>query len=136
MTFLPPKTAFFSFILSICVATQLFAQRQNNQWRFGQNAAIDFNSAPPASPSGCVIQTPEGSASIADRQTGALLFYTNGITVWNANNQPMPNGSGLLGGTSDLLSSTTAAVIIPKPQSTNLYYIVTIDEQSSSNGVR
>ena len=35
-----------------------------------------------------------------------------------------------------MLSSTTAAVIIPKPQSTNLYYIVTIDEQSSSNGVR
>jgi hypothetical protein len=35
----------------------------------------------------------------------------------------MPNGTGLLGGTPTLLSSTTAAVIIPKPGSNNLYYI-------------
>jgi gliding motility-associated-like protein len=46
----------------------------------------------------------------------------------------MPNGTGLLGGVT--LSSTTAAVIVPKPGSSNLYYIITVDEFTSNNGVR
>ena len=113
-----------------------FAQKQNNQWRFGGGGALDFNTLPPNFIPGSPINTPEGSASIADRKTGAILFYTNGISVWDANDQVMPNGTGLVGGTPALLSSTCAAVIIPKPGSTTLYYIVTIDEQSSNNGVR
>ena len=124
-------------LFTIMVMSQhAFAQKQNNQWRFGNSGGIDFNTIPPSNVSGAAITTSEGSASVADRTTGSLLFYTNGITVWNTNNQVMPNGTGLFGGTPALLSSTTAAVIIPKPGSNNLYYIVTIDEQSSNNGVR
>jgi|688.fasta_scaffold03598_2 gliding motility-associated-like protein len=124
----------FLFIMLICQNS--FAQKQNNQWRFGYGVAIDFNTVPPSFVNGCPIATGEGSASVADKVTGALLFYTDGVTVWNANNQVMPNGTGLLGGTPALLSSTTAAVIVPKPGSSSLYYIVTIDEQASNNGVR
>ena len=124
-------------LFTIMVMSQhAFAQKQNNQWRFGNSGGVDFNTIPPSNVSGAAITTSEGSASVADRTTGSLLFYTNGITVWNTNNQVMPNGTGLFGGTPALLSSTTAAVIIPKPGSNNLYYIVTIDEQSSNNGVR
>lgn len=113
------------------------AQKQNNQWRFGYNAGIDFNTIPPTYVSVNTIQTTEGSASVADRNTGALLFYTDGLTVWNSLNQVMPNGTGLLGGSAALMSSSTAAVIIPKPGTTNLYYIVTIDELGfPSNGLR
>ena len=112
----------------------LYAQQQNNQWRFGTTGAIDFNTVPPSFVTGAVLSTFEGSASVADRITGALLFYTDGVTVWNANNQVMPNGTGLLGGVT--LSSTTAAVIVPKPGSNSLFYIVTIDEQFNGNGVR
>ena len=114
----------------------LYSQNQNNQWRFGNGGGISFNTSPPTFVTGATIATGEGSASVADKTTGALLFYTDGVTVWNSLNQVMPNGSGLLGGTSSLLSSTTAAVIIPKPGSSNLYYLVTIDEQFSNNGVR
>jgi gliding motility-associated-like protein len=113
-----------------------FAQKQNNQWRFGAAGAVDFNTVPPSFVNGAAISTGEGSASVADKLTGALLFYTDGVTVWNANNQVMPNGTGLLGGTAALLSSTTAAVIVPKPGSNSLFYIVTIDEQFNGNGVR
>jgi gliding motility-associated-like protein len=113
-----------------------FAQKQNNQWRYGNGGAIDFNTVPPSFVTGAAISTGEGSASIADRTTGALLFYTDGVTVWNSINQVMPNGTGLLGGTDVLLSSTTAAVIVPKPGSANLFYLITIDEQSSNNGIR
>lgn len=128
------RNAFFIlFLLPLfCQAQNL----QNNQWRFGGAGAIDFNTTPPSFVTGCAIQTFEGSASVADKVTGALLFYTDGVKVWNANNQIMPNGTGLLGGTTALLSSTTAAVIVPKPSSNSLYYIVTIDEQFNGNGVR
>jgi gliding motility-associated-like protein len=107
------------------------AQKQNNQWRFGYSGAISFNSNPPVFVPGAAIFTSEGSASVADRNTGALLFYTDGVTVWNSLDAVMPNGTGLRGGSQALLSSTTAAVIIPKPGNSNQYYIVTIDEGSS-----
>ena len=128
------RNAFFILFLFplFCQAQNL----QNNQWRFGTTGAVDFNTVPPSFVPGCLISTSEGSASVADRLTGALLFYTNGVTVWNANNQVMSNGTGLLGGTAALLSSTTAAVIVPKPGSISLFYIVTIDEQFNGNGVR
>jgi hypothetical protein len=123
------------FYLILIIGYNTFAQKQNNQWRFGVGGALDFNTLPPSFVAGCPISTTEGSASVADRITGALLFYTDGVTVWNANNQVMPNGTGLLGGVTQM-SSTTAAVIVPKPGSSSLFYIVTVDEIPFINGVR
>ncbi len=110
------------------------AQKENNQWRFTSGGAIDFNGNQPVGVSGAAINTIEGSASIADPVTGNLLFYTNGVTVWNAQNDVMPNGSGLLGGSIEL-SSTTAAVIVPRPGNDQQFYIFCIDEQFGSNGL-
>jgi gliding motility-associated-like protein len=128
----PQKSILFLFILAFQIT---LAQNQNNQWRFGTAGAIDFNTVPPSFVTGAALSTSEGSASVADKVTGALLFYTDGVTVWNANNQVMPNGTGLLGGDPILLSSTTAAVIVPKPGSSNLYYIVTVHELLAGIGV-
>lgn len=117
--------------LILLSAGALAAQKQNNQWRFGVSGGISFNTEPPVFVPGSAIFTGEGSASVADRNTGALLFYTNGVTVWNAQNEVMPNGTGLKGGSQNLLSSTTAAVIVPRPGNSTQYYIITIDEGSS-----
>lgn len=113
-----------------------FAQNQNNQWRFGIGSAIDFNTTPPSYPAGCglpTVQPPlisgdliEGTASIADRNTGDLLFYTDGLTIWNSQDQPMPNGSNI--GGSDVLSSYMAAVVFPMPGSCSKYYVFCIDD--------
>lgn len=114
-----------------------YSQKQFNQWRFAFGSGISFNTTPPSAVTGSATFTQEGSASVADPKTGLLLFYTDGVTVWNSLNQVMPNGSNLTGGS--MRSSTTAAVIIPKPGSSTLYYIVTIDEGATitnSNGVR
>jgi gliding motility-associated-like protein len=124
------------FILITLICLDSFAQLQNNQWRIGYGSGIDFNFNPPTNTSFSATQTGEGSASVADPNTGALLFYTDGVTVWNSLNQVMPNGNGLLGGDPILLSSTTAAVIIPKPGVCTQYFIVTIDEQFGGNGLR
>jgi gliding motility-associated-like protein len=119
-------------------------QAQNNQWRFGFGSAIDFNTSPPSFPTGAVLPssalvvgggTIQGSASIADRTTGALLFYTDGEQVWNALDQPMPNGAGLLGGRYG--GGTTAAIIVPKPGSCSQYYIFCVgdDENDQTDGL-
>lgn len=60
----------------------------------------------------------EGTASISD-VNGNLLFYTNGRSVWDSNHNLIENG--LLGE----LSSTQAAMIIPRPSHPGRYYIFT-----------
>lgn len=109
---------------------------QNNKWHFGYNGAVDFNTGAPVAVLGSAIFTSEGSASVADRITGNLLFYTNVLTVWNSLNQPMPNGTGLLGGTPALTSSTTAARIVPRPGNPTQYYVFTVDESGGPGGLR
>jgi hypothetical protein len=122
--------------LSLLCTSISFAQNQNNFWVYGYQAGIDFNTTPPSYQGEFSIQASEGAASVSDPSTGELLFYTDGATVWDASNSPMPNGTGLLGSSSGELSSTTAAVICEKPGSANQYYLFTIDEQYSSGGVR
>jgi hypothetical protein len=112
------------------------AQNQNNFWVYGYQAGINFNTTPPSYQGGFAILASEGAASVADPETGELLFYTDGVTVWDTSNNSMPNGTGLLGGDPMLLSSTTAAVICEKPGSANQYYLITVDEQGSNNGIR
>ncbi len=125
--------AFLFFIITTLIALpSSHAQRQNNWWYFN-NAAVDFNSGSPVSVAGSAMTTTEGSASVADRLTGDLLFYTNGISIWNKNNQVMPNGNGLRGGTQLQTSSTNAALIVPRPGNPTQYYVFTADEQGNSN---
>lgn len=125
------------FLLFLLLLNAAHAQRLNNQWIFGNaGGGINFNGLTPVGSTGAMLSTGEGSASVADPVTGQLLFYTDGVTVWNRNNQVMLNGNGLTGGTAAMLSSTTAAMICPRPGNTQQYYIFTIDEQSSNNGLR
>lgn len=98
------------------------AQREAAHWYFGSNAGIRFH------PNGSVetltngaLNTLEGCAAISDR-FGNLLFYTDGVTVYNRNHQVMTGGSGLLGDP----SSSQSAIIVPKPDSKTIYYIFTV----------
>src|SRR6201988_2778618 len=93
-------------------------------WQFGQNAAIDFSSGTPVTNT-CAINTTEGSASLSDPNTGQLLFYTDGTKVWDRNNNQMPNGFGMIGGQG---TSTQAALIVPKPGSSTIYYLISADQ--------
>ena len=108
-----------------------FSQKQVNFWQFGTLAGLDFNTGIPVVLTNSAINTAEGSASISDA-SGNLLFYTDGITVWDKNNAIMPNGTGLFGD----ISTTQSAVIVPKPGSTSLFYIFTLDDEGGANGLR
>jgi hypothetical protein len=101
------------------------AQNQNNKWYFGFNAGLDFMTNPPTALTNGAMSTSEGCATISD-SAGNLLFYTNGVTVFNKLHAVMQNGTGLGGN----ISSSQSAIIEKKPGSNSLYYIFT---QSGSN---
>ncbi|MFD2600696.1 T9SS type B sorting domain-containing protein [Flavobacterium suzhouense] len=120
--------------LWLCVFVLLFLNanaQQDNNWYFGRNAGLNFSTGTPEAITSSTMSTMEGSASISDNN-GNILFYTDGISVWNRYNFKMPNGNGLLGDK----STTQAAVIVPKPGSQTRYYIFTADDAGGPDGLR
>ncbi|HEX7413820.1 MAG TPA: T9SS type A sorting domain-containing protein [Bacteroidia bacterium] len=118
-------------LLSTIFALQGKAQlgKEAWHWNFGQNCSLDFSSGTPNAGTS-KINVHEGCASISDPNTGQLLFYTDGDTVWDKNNNIMPNGFDLINGGEDGGfdgTTTQAATVIPKPGSNNLYYLITAD---------
>lgn len=119
------------FIVLIIFCNLSNAQSPAGIWYFGKKAGINFNTGPnPISINNGELETDEGCATLCDGN-GNLLFYTDGIKVWNRNHIVMPNGDGLKGDP----SSTQSAVIVPKPGSTTLYYVFTVDELGKPNGL-
>jgi gliding motility-associated-like protein len=114
------------FLLSI---TFVDAQNEGNIWYFGINAGLDFNNGAPVALTDGQLETLEGCATISDIN-GDLLFYTDGMLVYNRNHILMSNGSGLLGHN----SSTHSAIIVKKPASSTSYYIFTVDGMSGDDG--
>lgn len=108
--------------LFLFYSTFIFSQKEANIWYFGRNAGLDFSSGSPVPLTGSQMNTYEGCASISDTN-GNFLFYTDGTTVWNRNHSIMLNGERLKGH----WSSTNSAIIIPKPNNLNNYYIFTVD---------
>lgn len=122
---LPVKMKKHISLAILCfIGLSSFAQYEASNWYFGENAGITFdlvnNSLTPLTNG--KLNTREGCASISDN-AGHLLFYTDGVTVWNKNHEQMKNGTGLQGDS----SSTQSAIIVPKPQDDNIYYVFTVD---------
>ena len=99
------------------VFSSVMAQRQTYNWYFGNYAGLDFNGTSVKPLKNGKLNTVEGCATISDRN-GKLLFYTDGVTVWN-NVNIMANGTGLKGD----FSTTQSSIIIPYPENDSLYYI-------------
>ena len=140
----PNQEIFFLFLLNtkkmnttnvrLCAIFLLFfnllkAQKEANVWHFGYHAALNFSTSPPSIATGS-LETFEGSASISDL-SGNLLFYTDGMTVYDKNHNIMGNGSGLFGHG----SSTQSGIIVKKPGSNSVYYIFTQDATGGPNGL-
>ncbi len=117
-------------LIFLCLAFPAYSQGEASNWYFGFGAGIRFDQG-----SGNIttlddgqLFTNEGCASISTSD-GQLLFYTDGSTVYNRNHLVMLNGFGLYGDA----SSTQSAIIVPKPDDINIYYIFTVDN-SLANG--
>ena len=115
----------FLFIFFVFFVSETFAQHESDFWYFGNYAGIDFSSGKPEPLTDGQLKNYEGCAVLSD-SLGNLLFYTNGVTVWNKEHQIMQNGTDLAGDT----SSTQSSIIIPQPGNDSLFYIFTTDELS------
>ncbi len=98
------------------------AQLQYKWWYFGKEAAVEFYTGgqPKVYTKGS-MNALEGCASISDPNTGNLLFYSDGIHVYNQLNDTMPNGFGLRGNQ----SASSSALIAPVPGKKDKYYLFT-----------
>ncbi|MGI9551102.1 MAG: T9SS type B sorting domain-containing protein [Aurantibacter sp.] len=114
------KNCFLFLLLALGMA---YGQDETANWYFGRGAGLQFHNDGSVSPlTDGRIRTEEGCASISDN-SGSLLFYTDGITVYDRNHGIMQNGSGLYGDP----SSTQSAIIVPKPSNNDIFYIFTVD---------
>ena len=117
------KSRLFWLLILQLIYTTINAQGEANNWYFGENAGLNFNSGSPVALTNGQVNSIEGSAVMSDA-SGNLLFYTDGATVWNRNHEVLQNGTGLLGEQ----SSTQSALIIQKPGSNHIYYIFTTSQ--------
>jgi hypothetical protein len=107
-----------------------FAQNETNNWYFGINAGISFSGGSPIAVTNGAITTTEGCSVISDA-FGNLLFYSDGVKVYNSNHSQMPNGYGLFG----YHDATQTVLIVKKPGSNNIYYIFTVVDLANPNGI-
>jgi len=99
-------------------------------WRFGSKCGMEFSSGAPAQETGLpsTWQSPFGSACVSNENTGQYLFSTNGIKVFNKNNLVMYNGYNMTG---HLYAPQN--LIVPKPDSANLFYVFNPDWSTLPN---
>lgn len=113
---------------------------EGSNWYFGSLAGctwctLQSNGDPMYLMNG-MVNTNEGVATISDANCN-LLFYTDGITAWNANHVAMTNS--LAGSSGGALhgdpSSTQSGVIIPKPLDPTTYYLFAVDANIGTYGL-
>ncbi len=112
-------------IFALFVSFSVKAQ-QNNIWYFGLKGGLNFNNVPgsssPFAIGNSAMLANEGCSSVCN-DNGQLLFYSNGVTVYNRNHQVMLNGDNLAGN----ISSVQSCLIVPIPGNDSLFYIFTSD---------
>ncbi len=114
-------------ILIMCFAVSAqYHTNANKNWTFGYSSGLDFNSGSPI-PFTSQISSTEAGASVSDN-SGNLLFYSDGHSVYNRLHERMP-GSPAVGFATT--STTQGAVIVPVLTNTNRYYLFSIEEQES-----
>ncbi|MEA3446081.1 MAG: hypothetical protein U9R19_15275, partial [Bacteroidota bacterium] len=138
------KSKIFTLLVTVLLfsVTNIWGQYSGpgSNWYFGDQAGVTWctlqaNGDPMYLMDG-LVDTNEGVATISDNSCN-LLFYSDGIVIWNSIHQVMSNTlSGSPGGslTGDP-SSTQSAVICPKPLDPNTYYIFTVDANIGSGGL-
>lgn len=118
-------------------ASTCYSQKEDRIWYFGgdqlnsnlSGIGLDFNSGNPVVLTNSQMGYTEGSA-VQSSPNGNLLFYTNGVKIWDKTHVVMPNGNALGGG----ISSQQPALIIPFPNDTSKFYLFVNDGYPTSGG--
>ncbi|PSL02602.1 gliding motility-associated C-terminal domain-containing protein [Cecembia rubra] len=100
--------------------------QSNNIWYFGNGAGLDFNpdpddpNAPVPRPVSHNQNIPAGTTTISD-ETGQVLFFTDGESVWDLNGDLMNNGENIGGNN----QASEGVIAVPVPQNQTIFYVFT-----------
>ena len=120
------KKILLSTIL-ISISLLSFSQKETNIWYFGDYCGLEFTDTSQIILNNSAMFTNGGSNSTICDKYGNLLFYTDGITVFNSQHDTMPNGTNLPGSL-----YVPYCIIIPHPRNNNLYYILSTTNNNTS----
>lgn len=120
-----------SIIIILLFSGDAFGQKNFNNWYFGYNAGVTFNGGAPTILLDGKTWQMEGVASYSN-DDGDLMFYTDGVSVWDKNHDIMPNGTGLMGH----FSAAQSALIVPMPGSKAKFYIFTVTDWMENGDLR
>ena len=98
------------------------AQREADNWYFGQRAGFVFGPAGPTPVLDGQMRTEFACAVASDPATGQLRLYTNGERVWNREHRVMPHGDSLRGS----FYVNQGALLVPAPGPARRYYLFTL----------
>ena len=121
------------------------AQKETYNWTFGYGCGLTWNTTRSIAATGIggtanatltdlptffnsSISTLEGCFSLSDSD-GNLLFYSDGMNIYNKNNAVMANGSGMAGNN----SSAQSGIILPYPGSSTQYMAVSLGATFAGN---
>ncbi len=126
------KTYWFLIFLSLLNSLNLYAQREADNWILNAGAGLNFTTGDPVP---LFINSPLyfHDGAIMSDSLGDILFYFDGNTVWNRNDEVMLNGDGIL--PEDVPGFAQSAIAFPKPNSDFQYYIFSISSQYSPDGI-
>ncbi|MFA5419926.1 MAG: PKD domain-containing protein, partial [Bacteroidales bacterium] len=118
-------------LLLVMLSFQIsFAQNQANIWHFGEHAGLDFNTGEPIIIPTTAHSSLNANASISD-SLGNFLFSCSGKQIWNRQGNLMQNGETIIG----TEGSSQGALILQKPGSDHLYYVITLAYYSNPVGM-
>jgi len=95
---------------------------ETDHWYLGNYFSLHFTNDTVDTSANSKMKNLYSSATISDKNTGDLLFYSDGETIWNGNRDTMLNGSGIMGDKNYL----QAAQIVPMPGNSSKYYLFTL----------
>ncbi|MBI3234105.1 MAG: gliding motility-associated C-terminal domain-containing protein [Bacteroidetes bacterium] len=108
---------------------------ETNWWQLGDHVELDFNGASPVHSYNASTHVFESSASISDKLTGSLLFYSDGDTVWGNTNNVLTNGTNLTSannGYGFAKSTTQGSLFLQKPNDPNIYYLFSLGNKTGN----
>ena len=122
-------------LMLLLLSQGVYAQsKEGNNWLFGAGGGMTWNQTQTIINGGKTLTglpTPlTGSAMLAQQEgvysmsdvNGNLLFYSDGMTIWNKDHQVMQNGTGMYGD----VSSAQSGIVIPYPEQPDKYIVISI----------
>ena len=144
--YLPMYSKIFGIYFIFCLSGQLHAQKHDYNWIFGYgptapgfgNSILDFNHSPPlVSGVDWAVNFASCGGSCSD-STGNLMFFTNGIRIYNRFNEVMEGGDTINPGPVWNSQQVYGYVSIypvfglPKPSADNIYYLFHSDVENAN----